>query len=192
MEAYTSFVKTQIIEEMKTQLKESKEKNLGAISKILDGIFSDEKVSKVLVVAFETPKASTTVTTVSKTKKGEDKVKSPNWQSIWISKDRGGRQMFPKDYDELKKELGEKTSHFVIMSHLRTRKEKDGGWVKWYKGLLKKGENVPKDPPSDRKPKEEKKPSKEDDSKSTEDSKSTKDDNDSVIDDDAEDAGDDR
>ena len=179
MDSYTSFVKTHIIEEMKSQLKESKEKNLGAISKILDGIFSDAKVAKVLVTAFETPKASVTVV-VSKTKKGEDKVKSPNWQSIWISKDRGGRQMFPKDYDELKKELGEKTSHFVIMSHLRTRKEKDGGWVKWYKGLLKKGENVPKDPPSDRKPKEEKKPPKEDDSNPTEDSKPTEDD-DSVI-----------
>ena len=165
MDAYTKFCQTSIVENLKTRMKTAAATQgltSNTMLKIVETILASDEVRNALKPAFDTPKSSTAAAPASKTKgtrakadkKTSDKTKTPNWQNIWTSKDRGGRAAFPKDYEEIKKSLPDKTSHFVIMSKLRDKKEKDGGWKKWWEELKEKGENVPKDPPSDRKPKD--------------------------------------
>ncbi len=90
-------------------------------------------------------------------KKKEEKEKKLNtWARLWVSKDYGGRQRFPEEYDRIKSET--KKTSFQILSDLRTLVESDDRWKEWYEWVQLEYPDAPRDPPSARQPKKETKP----------------------------------
>lgn len=157
MDTYNDFCQRQILEPLNAKMKGAG-KGLGSkrLIEIMEEVMNSPEVTQVLIKAFESAPPKTKSKALKEPKQPKVKAegakpRSPNWQNLWAAKDRGGRAAFPEDYDRIKKSLGDKVSHFVVLSQLRDLKEQDGGWKQWWEALAAKGENVPKEPPTVRK-----------------------------------------
>ena len=69
-------------------------------------------------------------------------VRRANWASIWLSSDRGARDAFPHEYNEIRARTGN-SNLFTIHSELRDQLEADGRFEAWARNIMATSDDAP-------------------------------------------------